>query len=229
MVALVIAVVVIAYFGAASYNNPYTSYIDEPVNPTLAEGLTGYSNSALAAVGAGTGTPPTSIVGSALTNDSKPEVLYIGGEFCPYCAVIRWSLIIALSKFGNFTGLRYMLSSGTNPTNPNTPTFTFANATYSSKYISFVAVEHWDRADNPFQPLSSDEQALFLQYDSGTGIPFVDFANQFLVKGAPGGTGAIDLSGQNWTQVENQLISPSAPVAQAMVGSELFHKHSLCD
>jgi len=35
----------------------------------------------------------------------------LGRSYCPYCAAERWSIIVALSKFGNFSGLTYMLSS----------------------------------------------------------------------------------------------------------------------
>ena len=33
-----------------------------------------------------------------------PEVLYMGAEYCPYCAAQRWSTIIALSRFGTWAG-----------------------------------------------------------------------------------------------------------------------------
>ena len=47
--------------------------------------------------------PVKSISGAPLTQDSKPEMLYIGAEFCPYCAALRWSMAVALSRFGSFT------------------------------------------------------------------------------------------------------------------------------
>ena len=43
---------------------------------------------------------------TARTGKKKPELLYIGAEYCPYCAASRWPLIIALSRFGTFKGLR---------------------------------------------------------------------------------------------------------------------------
>ena len=39
-----------------------------------------------------------------------PEILYMGAEYCPYCAAQRWSTIIALSRFGKFSGLGNMSS-----------------------------------------------------------------------------------------------------------------------
>src|ERR1700721_1365736 len=49
---------------------------------------------------------PTVVYGNPLSSGGKPEVLYVGTEFCPYCMAESWPLIVALSRFGQFTGLR---------------------------------------------------------------------------------------------------------------------------
>src|SRR5207253_2294553 len=119
-------------------------------------------DSTLSAVGSGQGvTAPTSITGPPLLNGGKPEVFYVGGEFCPFCAVERWSMIIALSRFGNFSNVQYMLSSSSDVF-PNTHTFTFRNAEYNSPYISFVGVEEYGRGGTTDvkQPLTSTQQSL---------------------------------------------------------------------
>ena len=59
--------------------------------------------------------------GTALTQNGKPEVLYIGSEYCPFCAAQRWAMVNAFSRFGTFTGLTTTHSSSTD-TDPNTPT-----------------------------------------------------------------------------------------------------------
>ncbi len=52
-------------------------------------------------VGAGTATGLNSVTGqAALTAGGKPELLYMGGEFCPFCAAQRWALAAAVSRFG---------------------------------------------------------------------------------------------------------------------------------
>ncbi|HUC04207.1 MAG TPA: DUF929 family protein, partial [Acidimicrobiales bacterium] len=43
------------------------------------------------------------VSGSTMTVDGKPEVFYVGAEFCPYCGAERWAMYIALSKFGTFS------------------------------------------------------------------------------------------------------------------------------
>ena len=118
-------------------NYPIDHYLNMPVNSTTLQALTGVTGSTLTAVGGGPSSvsAPAKISGPPLTADGKPEVLYVGGEFCPFCAIERWSMIIAFSKFGTFSGLQYMLSSATD-VNTNTPTFSRSpNATYASRVI----------------------------------------------------------------------------------------------
>ena len=96
-----------------------------------------------AAKSAPAGTTPAQALPAStklLMVDGKPEILYIGAEYCPFCAAERWALVMALSKFGTFTGLKGTSSSAID-TNPSTPTFSFYGSTYKSPYISFVPVE----------------------------------------------------------------------------------------
>ncbi len=43
----------------------------------------------------------------------KPQVAYIGAEYCPFCASERWPMVIALSRLGTFSGLGLTTSSAT--------------------------------------------------------------------------------------------------------------------
>jgi Domain of unknown function (DUF929) len=85
-------------------------------------------------IGAGqVSSAPTSITGSPLTSGGKPEVLYVGAEYCPYCAAERWAMIVALSRFGTFSGLAATHSAAKNGAGqaeayPNTATWTFVHA-----------------------------------------------------------------------------------------------------
>lgn len=234
VVAIIAVIVVLALIVEASLGVPggqYSTSIGQAVAPTVLQQITNVSDATLKSVGSQPSsvvTPPTTITGPTLTNNSKPEVFYMGGEFCPFCAIERWSLIIALSHFGNFSGIEYMQSSSTD-TNPNTPTFTFAgNATvpfrYTSNYITFFPIEQFGRAGDTdiIHPLTTDEQNLVTQYDtcsSGNGgIPFVDIANQYAVNcGAQ--FSLPQIAGDNWTTVASQLNTPSTTVAQEMDGA----------
>jgi len=225
VVAIIAVVVVLALVVESLGSNPYSSYNLQPVSSTVMADITGVSDSTLASVMVPSSvTPPTAITANHLTSNGKPVVVYVGGEFCPFCAIERWSVIIALSHFGTFSGLEYMQSSSTD-TNPNTPTFTFrsGNSTFTSNYVSFVPVEEWDRSDSVRQTPSATVQALYTQYGTcpstnQIGIPFVDIANAYVVNcGAQ--FSLPQIAGDNWTQVASQLNTPSSTVAQAMDGA----------
>ncbi len=157
--------------------------------------------------------PLTPISAAPLTLNGKPEVLYIGAEFCPLCAADRWSMVVALSKFGNFSNLEYMLSS---PTDGNVTTMTFRNATYASQYISFVAVENEDRSHNSLQLPNQTDQNLWNTYNPNA-YPFLDIGGKYIVKSEL--YSYTVLNNLNWTQIGSQLNNPSSSVAKAVDGA----------
>ena len=118
-----------------------------------------------------------------LTANGKPELLYTGAEFCPYCAAERWAMIVALSRFGTFSGLATVQSAvsdgaGNQEPYPDTPTFTFAHAAYTSKYLAFGEVELYTNIPDTstggytaLQTATSAELALLRKYDAP---PYVD-------------------------------------------------------
>ncbi|HKO26858.1 MAG TPA: DUF929 family protein, partial [Solirubrobacteraceae bacterium] len=88
------------------------------------------SSGALRALGNGARTRPAGVHVLAgrgtLERSGKPEVLYVGIESCPACALSRWGLVIALSQFGTFSQLRLGQSAVTEQ--PFIPSFTFSGA-----------------------------------------------------------------------------------------------------
>ncbi len=169
---------------------------------------------------------PTSISAPALESGGKPEILYIGAEYCPYCAITRWGMIIALMRFGNFYNLHYMASNASDVF-PNTPTFTFYNSTYTSNYIVFVSVETTTRSR--FQNLQEPtplENSIFSKYNPGGGIPFVDFANESIQLGAP-----LDpeiVAGYTWNGILSNLTDTNSSISQSIVGSADVFTAEIC-
>ncbi|HUI00538.1 MAG TPA: DUF929 family protein [Nitrososphaerales archaeon] len=211
--------------------------IGQPISGQVASQLAGVTIQTLAAVGNGSSgvTSPAVITNasSPLTSDGKPEVLYVGGEFCPFCGAERWALVVAMSKFGNFTGLEYMLSSSTD-VYPDTPTFTFAASNYSSPYLSFVPVESQNRSSVLVQPLTPAQGALFSQYDNAASIPFVDFGNKYVLLGAQYSPAILRSGGSatgapyEWSTVASQLNTPGSTIAQNVDGSANRLIRALC-
>jgi hypothetical protein len=166
------------------------------------------------------------ISGSPLTGATgKPEVFYLGAEYCPYCAAERWPLIIALSRFGTFSGLQTTTSSSSD-VYPNTPTFTFRSATYTSQYIDFRPVETTDRDHNPLQTPTASEQQLVTRYDTANSIPFVDFANRYAFSGAMYTPDVI--GGMSWQAVADAITQPDSTQAKAIVGSANLITAAIC-
>ncbi len=178
-------------------------------------------------VGQGTATSLVKPVsGSALTGTrGKPEVVYVGAEYCPFCAAQRWPLIIALSRFGPFSGLQTTPSSSSDAF-ANTITVTFRSATYTSQYIDFHAVETLDRDQNPLQTPSSADQQLLDNYDPGGTIPFLDFGNRYASTGAYYQPDVI--SGMSWLALADALKQPDSTQAKAIIGSANYMTAAIC-
>jgi Domain of unknown function (DUF929) len=161
----------------------------------------------------------------------KPQVLYVGAEYCPYCAAQRWALAVALSRFGTLTGVG-LTSSSSSDAFPDTPTLTFRRARYASNYLDFVAVETADRQGAPLDELTADQQALMQRYDAppysatAGGIPFVDLGNRFVTSGAAYSPGL--LQGMDQRQVVAALQNPSSAQAKAILGSANVFTAALC-
>jgi hypothetical protein len=203
--------------------------------------LTSVPASTLDQVGPGqTAANPTSITGAALTSGGKPEVLYIGAEYCPYCAAERWGVIVALSRFGTFSGLAPIRSAakdggGNAEPYPLTPTWTFAKASYTSSYLTFTPVEGYtnipDKATGFYTVLQTPtaaQQALLDKYDAAYqgAIPFIDYGNRYLSVGAS--YNPAILSGLTWAQIAADLHDPSSSVAKSVLGTANFATAAIC-
>ena len=238
-----IAVVVIAVvlgFVIAKLNSKSattTTASNGPTGAALAAVVaktTSVPTSVLEKVGAGSVTsPPSSISGTPLTAGGKPEMLYVGAEYCPYCAFERWGMIVALSRFGSFSGLSTVHSSSTDQF-PNTPTWTFYKSSFTSKYLTFTTVEQTTNVPDsssplgyvPLQSLTAAQQALLTKYDPNGSIPFVDIGNKYLINGASASPQV--LQGLSWATIASDLTNTSSPVAQAVNGAASYITAAIC-
>ena len=231
VIAIVVAFIV---FKGSSTSSTSSGPSNGPTGTALSQVVaetTSVPASTLAAVGAGSVTvPPKAVTGPALTSGGKPETLYIGAEYCPFCAFERWGMVVALSRFGTFSGLHTVHSSSTD-VYPNTPTFTFHGSSYTSKYVTFTAVEETTnvRQGNGYTPLqqpTAAQQALLNKYDPGGSIPFVDFGNRYTIIGASANPQV--LSGKSWQTIASSLHDPASPIAQAVLGTANYMTAALC-
>jgi hypothetical protein len=183
------------------------------------------------AAGAGSAaTLPKPITGQqVLTDGGKPLVLYVGAEYCPFCAAQRWPVVVALSRFGTFSGLA-ITASASDDVYPNTPTVSFHGSTYTSDVLTFQGVETSSRTRKggsyaPLDQLTAQQAQLVQQFNappyvdakSAGSIPFIDFANQAIAGGASFSPGL--LAGMTAEQVTATLADPGSDITKAIVGN----------
>jgi thiol-disulfide isomerase/thioredoxin len=168
-----------------------------------------------------------------LTADGKPELVYMGAEYCPYCAAERWAMVVALSRFGTFSNLSYIHSSSTD-VYPSTPTLSFYKSSYTSSYLDFDPVEMYNVSDKTLMTPTAAENALMTKYDGPPYVPsadkgsfpFLDIGNQYLVVGAQ--FVPSSLSKLTWAEVASDLKNPSSAVAQDIDGAANTITAAIC-
>jgi hypothetical protein len=232
-VGLVLVIVVVLVF-VKSLSKPAKNLGSGNLPAAVTRNLTNVPASTLNTVGAGTFPSPVGqtlkpISDKALTSAGKPEMLYIGAEFCPYCAAMRWSMAVALSRFGTFGPLKGIHSSSTDYA-PNTATLTFRSQKYSSPYLTFTSVEHQKVNHAQLEPVTKAQQALWAKYDTNSqgqvGYPFIDFGNKLVITGPL--FDPLVLKGLTWAQIASRLQNPNDKVAQNVNGAANYVTASIC-
>ena len=244
---VVVVVVVVVFVVLAANKKPSTSKssANGPTGTALSKVVadtTSVPASTLATVGAGSVTSPPSALanGTPLTSGGKPEMLYIGAEYCPFCAFERWGMVVALSRFGTFKNLSTTHSSSSDQY-PNTPTWTFYKSSYTSKYLAFSSVEETTNqlASNgqgytPLQTPTAAQEALLAKYDappyvssaSKGAIPFVYIGGKYLITGASA-TPSV-LAGKTWASIASSLKDPGNAVSKAVNGTANYITAAIC-
>ncbi|MCL6522559.1 MAG: DUF929 domain-containing protein [Firmicutes bacterium] len=197
-----------------------------PVPAAVLQKLTAIPSAAFDAAGTGGLPAPQAVpagtqVPAAPGAGTKPTLLYVGAEFCPYCATERWALVVALARFGTWQGLELSRSSSQD-VYPDTPTFTFLHASYSSPYLAVRTVELTGRepgADGRYPPLQSPtaaEQALMNRLDPGGSIPFLAVGRSYWV----GSPVAPELfQGKSWEAIAREIAQGKSAAAQQVLAA----------
>lgn len=221
VVIAVIAVIAITQSGKTK-NNPNGD--PTAASPTIVNAVTGVTSAAYNQVGQGSANLDAvkAINDPPLTDAGKPELLFIGAEFCPYCAAERWSLINALSRFGTFSNL-YQVRSATD--DGNLATFSFRKSSYTSKYLSFVPVEDEDRNSQQLMTPTSAQTTIWKKYTSQS-FPFLYYGGKYVQTQV--GFNELDLSGLDWTQITDDLNNPTSKIAKDILGEANIDTALIC-
>ena len=184
------------------------------------------------AAAVGVATAPKKITARALTADGKPEVLYIGAEYCPYCAAERWPMAVALSRFGTWSGLGAGASSASDVF-PNTQTLSFHGATFTSDVLSFRGYETSDVNQKPLDTVAAEDQRIFDTYnkppyiEQSGGIPFINIGGTMVTSGASFDPGL--LKGMSRAEIAKAINDPTSKVGKAVLGNANVISAAICN
>lgn len=173
--------------------------------------------------------PAQPLSDAALTSGGKPELLYIGAEYCPVCATERWPLIVALSHFGTFANLSETHSS---VSDGDIPTFSFYGATFTSPYLTFTSVETTTNqpAGNYYKKLetpTSDQMALWQAKDGqNLTFPFIDIGGKWFLGSSQFPASA--LIGASFSDILNTVGNNSTSLGRAIDASAAALTRYIC-
>jgi hypothetical protein len=200
------------------------------VSPALLTRLQSIPLSSL--VGAPTGgmvVPPQAISDQPLRASGKPELLYVGAEFCPVCATERWALYVALSKFGTFNPQPGQIHSAMR--DGDISTLTFYKTTFTSRYFTFTPVETTtNQPDGDYYvSLEKPTSAELQLWDSHTGetFPWLDFGGKLELTSAQ--FDPTVLEGQSFDDIASQIGNNSTAIGADVDASAKVLIQSICD
>jgi len=239
-IAIVIVVVLGVALAIAARGGSGTAAPRSAAPPALVAKVTSIPATVTQQVGAGSATGlPKAIDAPALTKDGKPRIVYIGAEYCPFCAAERWAMVVALARFGTFSNLSVTRSSSIDIF-PNTNTFSFYGATYASSRLVFEPVElrtNQVASDGGYKELETptpEQQQLISTYDvppyvdasSANAIPFVALGGKYLISGAT--YDAAVLQGKSADEIATALSDPTSAISRGVVGAANTMTAALC-
>jgi len=217
-------VAIVATRGGTKTNDAGSAAVTDPAS--LVTTIGSVSGDTITSVGnGGVKALPTPIDAQALTADGKPLVLYVGAEYCPYCAAERWAMVQALSRFGTFSNLTFTHSSPTDVF-PNTPTLTFHGSSYQSSVVSFQGVETQDVDKQTLDTLSETQQSLETAYNTKGSIPWINFGGKYVISGASYSPGV--LAGKSAEEVAAILSNPGSAITKGIVGTANIMTATIC-
>jgi len=230
VVTVVLVVVVVMVIVAGGKKSKQNATVSTGASATAVQQVTSVPAADSAKVAAVKGLP-SKVTGSPLTFDGKPGMLYIGADYCPYCAAMRWPLVTTLSRFGTWSSLGET-TSASQDVFPSTPSFSFHGASFSSPYLTFQGVETQTNQLNngsyaPLDTPTAAQAAIFTKYDAKGSVPFMDFGNKFVVVGATYDPGV--LKGKSFDEIAADVTDPSTDVAKNILGTANTLTAAVCE
>ena len=199
-----------------------------PAPAAITEHLTSVPLARLAAAPTSGVAAPTAIHDSALVAGGKPDLLFIGAEFCPICATERWAMYVALSKFGTFTPAPGQIHSAV--ADEDIATVTFYKTTYTSPYFTFTPVETTtNQPSNGYyvtlQTPTAAQQKLWSSHTTQT-FPWLDFGGKMQLNSAQ--FDPSELHGMSFQEIASQVGNNSTVVGGDIDSSARVLIQTIC-
>jgi hypothetical protein len=215
VIVIVAALVIVKVTGGgggstASVTSPATG---TPVATSTMNRLASIPLSTLAAAPTSGVIAPKAISNAKLDADGKPELLYIGAEFCPICAAERWAMYVALSKFGTFSPEPDRIHSAVR--DGDIPTLTFYKTQYTSPYLTFTPVETTtNQPDGDYyltlQTPTAAQQKLWGAHTNPPSFPWLDFGGKAELTSAQYDPSLLE--GQSFDQIASDAGNNSTTI-----------------
>jgi Domain of unknown function (DUF929) len=249
LVVVVITVLVVVKLTSTGGPTAGSHQAVRPASSTLAHQLSTVPASVFDTVGVGipsqfSGGAPIVIKGQpALTlNGRAPTMMYLGAEFCPFCAAERWGMAVALARFGTWSGLD---TTASGLQDGDFSTLSFRDAKLTSRYVNFVPIELCTNVVDPgadgcsgYKPLqrpTKSEQAVLDKYagpafvpgdTQGISFPYIDVDNKVLYSGST--YEPTVLTGLSQAQIAAGLTDPTNTVTRSIIGTSNYIAASIC-
>ena len=227
IVAVAVAVLVIAITATVTTVALYQHQEKSKVplsHGELSDSLTSVPLDVYNQVGAGSASLQIQATGEKSDGSTKANFLYIGAEFCPFCAMERLSLTAALSRLGKFENLHDTISGSAEGKLSNIPTVTYKNYAYKSNYVNFKAFEIGDREGREIADIPKLEKQIFAIYSPNGGIPLT-YWGDIVTFGPDSGT---LLAGIKGAAVASALTNPNSKEAQSTIGGANLFSAEIC-
>ncbi len=228
---LVVVVVVVALVVAKAAGGGSGGAPREPLPAADAAKLQNVPLTTLLAAGAKQSVVwPGGISDPPLTAGGKPDMLYIGAEFCPICATQRWPMTVALSHFGTFTNLQQTHSA---VSDGNIPTVSYYGSTFTSPYLTFTPVETTTNQPSgtyykPLQTPTPAQQQLWAQHSPNgqESFPFIYIGGKWLLQTSQFPDTLLE--GKSFNQVLNSVGNNSTSVGASIDASAAVLIQKIC-
>ncbi|MHB1543466.1 MAG: DUF929 family protein [Gammaproteobacteria bacterium] len=180
--------------------------------------------------------PPNDVlmnaIAGALVHSHRPHILYVGADYCPYCAALRWPLVLTLLRFGSLQGLKFMRSSATDVF-ADTATFSFFGSTYKSPWIGFEGFETSTRTGRPLMSPPRPVRSLFNAYDAppftmdAGAIPFLYINGLYVISGSP--IPPAIFKGDDWSAIIAGLGQPTSAIFEKVIPETNLLTAAFCE